>query len=93
MAPRQDAYVLPRHPARPTPAQTNSLARAALILSIMQIVMFPLGIAAIVAGTGARRQIRETGEAGYRMATAGLMLGWLGVTILLIAMIAGLGSH
>jgi Domain of unknown function (DUF1707)/Domain of unknown function (DUF4190) len=93
LAPRQDPYALPHRPPRPTPARANSLAKAALILGIMQVFLFPLGIAAIVAGAKARRQIRQTGEAGYNQATLGLALGWIGVTIFFIAMIAGLGSN
>jgi Domain of unknown function (DUF1707)/Domain of unknown function (DUF4190) len=93
LVPRQDPYALPRHPPRPARARINSLAKTALILGIMQFFFFPLGIAAIVAGTKARRQIRETGEAGYDRATLGLALGWMGVTIFFIAMIAGLGPN
>lgn len=93
LVPRQDPYALPRHPPRPAPARTNSLARSALILGIVQIFFLPLGVAAIVAGAKARRQIRETGEAGYNRATLGMALGWMGVTIFFIAMIAGLGSY
>ena len=40
---------------------------------------FVAGIPAIVFGHIARRQIRETGEAGDGMALAGLIMGYLGV--------------
>jgi Domain of unknown function (DUF1707)/Domain of unknown function (DUF4190) len=93
LVPRQDPYALPRHPPRPAPTRTNSLARSALILGIMQVLLPPLGIAAIVAGTKARRQIRQTGEAGYDWATWGLVFGWIGVTIFFIAMLSGLGPN
>src|ERR1022692_2099293 len=89
MAPRLDAYALPRHSTRPAPAGTNSLARSALILGIVQVLFPPLAIGAVVAGTKARRQIRQTGEAGYDRATWGLILGWIGVTMLIISLTVG----
>jgi hypothetical protein len=44
VAPRQDAYALPRHPARSALVQTNSLARAAVIVAWIgaTIILFVL---------------------------------------------------
>jgi Domain of unknown function (DUF1707)/Domain of unknown function (DUF4190) len=89
LVPRQDPNGLPRRPPRPASARTNSLARSALILGIVQILFPPLAIGAVVAGAKARRQIRQTGEAGYDRATWGLVLGWIGVMMLIISLTAG----
>jgi hypothetical protein len=62
------------------PRPTNSLAIASLICGIGQLVAaFPAGIAAIILGHMARRQIKETGEQGNGMAVAGLILGYVGI--------------
>ncbi len=54
---------------------------------------FPAGLAAIILGHRARRQIRETGEQGDGMALAGLVLGYIGIgfTLLLVVVIVLLG--
>jgi hypothetical protein len=80
---------------------TNGMAIAALICGVCQIFFwFLTGIPAIVLGHMARRQIRQTGEAGDGMALAGMILGYIGLvlTILLavgivIAVIAASHSH
>jgi hypothetical protein len=95
------AFRRPQYPARlsqtlPVPRQsaTNSLAVASLVCGIGQLVaFFPAGIAAIILGHKARRQIRATGEQGDGMARAGLILGYVGtVGLLLLALliVAGL---
>jgi hypothetical protein len=64
---------------------TSSKAIVALVLGIVSILICTLaGIAAIVVGNQARRDIRHTGEAGDGMALAGVILGWvaLGLTVL-----------
>ena len=53
----------------PPPAQTNGMAIAALITA------FLFSPAGIVLGIVARKQIRRTGEQGWGMATAGLVIG------------------
>jgi len=45
------------------------------------------GIPAIILGHMARRQIRQTGEQGAGMAMAGLVLGYIGVALAVIALI------
>jgi len=70
------------------PQRTNSLAVASLACGVGQLFFWLLAaIPAVVLGHMARRQIRETGEAGQGMATAGLVLGWIGIalTVLFIA--------
>jgi hypothetical protein len=53
----------------PPPRQTNTMAILALVLA------FAVAPAGIVLGVLARKQIRQTGEDGWGLATAGLVLG------------------
>jgi hypothetical protein len=72
----------------PLQRRTNSLAVASLACGLGQIFFwFLAAIPAVVLGHMARRQIRQTGEDGQGMATAGLVLGWIGIalTVLFIA--------
>jgi hypothetical protein len=67
--------------------RTNSLAIAALVCGIAQLIgLLPLAIAAIVCGHLARRKIRRTGERGRGLATAGLILGYIGVGLLAVTL-------
>ncbi len=69
--------------------RTNQMAVASLVCGICQIFFwFIAGVPAIVFGHVARRQIRQTGEAGSGMATAGLIMGYIGVLAPIIALIA-----
>ena len=66
---------------------TSSLAIAALVCGIIQFCgLFPAGIAAVVLGHLARRKIRRTGERGRGLATAGLILGYIGVGLLVVTL-------
>jgi Domain of unknown function (DUF4190) len=82
-APGQQFYY---PPARPT----NGLALAALICGVAQFAVGVTFIPAIICGHLARRQIRQTGEAGDGMALAGLILGYVGgaLAILVIVLFA-----
>jgi hypothetical protein len=78
---------------------TNGLAVASLVCGLMEV--FTLGITAIPAvilGHVARGQIRRNGERGDGMATAGLVLGWLGIAFFVlivvgVAAMAVTGNH
>ncbi len=75
--------------------RTNGLAIAALVCGLGQLVVgFPAGIAAIIVGRRARRQIRQSGEQGDGMARAGVILGYLGVglTLCILLLLLVLGS-
>ena len=74
-------------PALPSaPARTNPLAVGSLACGIGQVFLGPLPtIPAIVLGHMARREIRRTGEDGMGLATAGLVLGWLGAGLVVLA--------
>ncbi len=74
--------------APPRAQRTNPYAIASLICGIIQFVgVLPAGIIAIVLGHVARREIRRTGEDGYGMAKAGLILGYVGVVLSIILVI------
>lgn len=87
--------------AQPFGAQrpTNGLAIASLVCGGSQIFFwFLTGIPAIVFGHLARRQIRQTGEAGDAMALTGMILGYIGVALavlfaVIIVIIAVAVSH
>ncbi|WP_051704380.1 DUF4190 domain-containing protein [Glycomyces sp. NRRL B-16210] len=64
--------------AYPPPRPTNGLAIAALVMGCVGACN-PISILALIFGMIAKRQIRERGEQGEGMATAGIVLGWIGV--------------
>jgi Domain of unknown function (DUF4190) len=75
--------------------RTNPSAVAALVCGILTICgLFPAVIAALILGHRALRQIRRTGEAGYGLAKAGLILGYLGLALMAVAVLVALmGDH
>ncbi|MGH3928704.1 MAG: DUF4190 domain-containing protein [Pseudonocardiaceae bacterium] len=76
------------HPYRPT----NGLAVASLVLGIIWIYWIG-SILALIFGYVARSQIRERGDGGAGLATAGIVLGWIGIGILLAILIIGFISR
>jgi hypothetical protein len=84
-------------PAAPI-ARTNRLAIAALVCGIVQFGYpfakgFALaGIAAIILGHRAIRQINRSGDRGYGLAKAGLILGYAVLALSLIGIIAVLAT-
>lgn len=79
---------------------TNGLAVASLVCGIGQIfAWFVGGVAAVILGHMAIRQIRRTGEDGAGMARAGLILGYIGValsvagTIAFVALVVWAANH
>jgi hypothetical protein len=69
-------------------SRTNGMAIASLVLGILWIYWIG-SILALVFGYVARRQIRERGEQGAGMATAGIVLGWIGVGVLALFVVIG----
>jgi hypothetical protein len=68
--------------------RTNPLAIASLACGVGQLMVGPLStIPAIVLGHVAHRQIRQTGEDGAGLATAGLVLGWIGAAFTALVLI------
>lgn len=75
-------------PAKSAPVRrkTNSRAIAAIICAVVSLI-FPLAaVGAIVFGHVARREIRRSGEAGARLATTGIVVGWIWLLVVLIAL-------
>lgn len=68
--------------AYPAPGATNGFAIASLVCSCIGI-----GLLGIIFGHVARRQIRVQGQGGDGMAIAGIVLGWVGLVISVIAII------
>lgn len=76
----------PAWPVAPVPARTNPLAVAALACGLGQpFTGFLSTIPAVVLGHMARREIRRTGENGMGLAITGLVLGWTGAAMLVLA--------
>ncbi|MEV4631400.1 DUF4190 domain-containing protein [Micromonospora sp. NPDC049523] len=74
-----------------TPPQ-NGMAVASLVVSIVGVLGLCgyglggyLGIVGAILGHVAKRQIRERGESGAGMATAGIIIGWITTAIAVIA--------
>ena len=79
-----------QQPPATLPARRNTLAVVSLVSGIVSWLLVPLvgGIVAVVTGHVAKEQIRQTGEEGNTLATAGLVLGYLHLAFLLL--LAGL---
>ena len=73
----------------PPPQRTNGMAIASMVLGILWLYWIG-SILALVFGYVAKRQIRERNEAGGGMATAGIVLGWIGVGILAVVFLFGI---
>jgi hypothetical protein len=71
------------------PTRTNPLAIASLVCGIGQLLLGLLaGIPGIILGFIALNQIKTKGEGGRGMAIAGIVLGFIGVALSLILIIA-----
>jgi hypothetical protein len=78
-------------PGGPVAARpTNDKALISLIAGILGVSFLPLigSIVAVVTGGMARREIRDSAGAygGEGMATAGLVLGWIGIALSVIGL-------
>ncbi len=88
--PMPDGQFVPFPVPAPVP-ETNGLAIASLLFGI-----FWLGglgsLAALVLGYRARREIRRSagGQRGSSLATIGIVLGWIGIALLVLAAVAAL---
>lgn len=71
----------------PPPQQTNGMAIASMVLGILWIYWIG-SILALIFGYLARKDIREKGQSGDGMAIAGIVLGWVGIGVLSIVLIA-----
>jgi hypothetical protein len=80
-----------REVARPTfvraSSPTNGLAIASLVLSVFWLWWIGSALA-VVLGHVALRQIARSGQSGRGMAIVGLVLGYVGLAVLLVALLA-----
>jgi hypothetical protein len=80
-------------------AGTNGLAIASFVCGLLFFLWFVPSILAVVFGHLARRQLRDAGghQRGAGLATAGLVLGWLGMAavavIVVVLVIDAAGSE
>ncbi|WP_194383187.1 DUF4190 domain-containing protein [Microbacterium luteum] len=88
----------PAHGATPPPygaggpagARTNTLAIVSLIASISAFVILPFlgSLAGVITGHMSLSQISRTGEQGRGLALAGLIVGYVGLALAVIGVIA-----
>lgn len=78
---RVAAYAGPRAAVR---TGTNGMAIASFVCSLLFFIWFIPSILAVVFGFVARRQLRDSmgQQSGAALATAGIVLGWIGVALL-----------
>lgn len=75
----------------PVHRPTNAMAVASMVLGILWLYWIG-SILALVFGYIAKKQIRERGESGGGMATAGIVLGWIGIALLAIVIVFGVAA-
>ncbi|WP_158545848.1 DUF4190 domain-containing protein [Blastococcus sp. TF02A-30] len=71
------------------PRRTNGMAVASMVLGILWLYWIG-SILALVFGYVAKQQIRQRGDSGSGMATAGIVLGWVGIGFLVLGLVFGL---
>jgi Domain of unknown function (DUF4190) len=76
----------------PASRGTNGMAIASMVLGILWIYWIG-SVLALIFGYIAKSQIRARQENGGGMATAGLVLGWIGVGFFVIAIIVGVAAR
>ncbi|BDZ55549.1 DUF4190 domain-containing protein [Agromyces marinus] len=91
--PAQPAQQAPAYGAAPTYGETPSYAAPAAqktnVLAIVSLVSaFFVSLVAIITGHIALSQIKKTGEQGRGLAIAGLIIGYVGLVLGIIALIA-----
>jgi len=80
----------PMYANSPAAAKTNTMALMSLIFSLVGLVLFPglLQLLALIFGIVAKNQIKNTGEGGSGMATAGIVISsivlFFGLVIVII---------
>ena len=84
----QPGYGQPGYPYGQPIRRNNGMAIASMILGIVWIYWIG-SVLALVFGLIAKKQIRESGEGGSGMATAGIVLGAIGMVTLSLFLIAG----
>lgn len=88
----QSPYGMPPYGGYPMPPGTNGLAIASLVCSLGGLVTCISAPVGIVLGHVARRQIRQTGEQGDGLATAGLWVGYILTGLFFLFLIVWVGG-
>ncbi|QEV99938.1 DUF4190 domain-containing protein [Microbacterium caowuchunii] len=93
--PGQTGYAPPTYPGSgytPYPAapKTNVLAIVSLIASIANFVILPFvgALAGVITGHISLKQLKTSGENGRGMALAGTIVGWVGLALSILGIIA-----
>lgn len=90
-APPASGYpAAPGYGTYPPAAKTNTLAIVSLISAIVGFVLIPFvpSIVAVITGHMSLGQIKRTGEQGRGLGLAGTIIGWVGVGLWVLAVIA-----
>jgi hypothetical protein len=87
----QQGYGQPGYPYGPPTRRNNGMAIASMVLGIVWIYWIG-SVLALVFGIIAKKQIRETGEGGSGTATAGIVLGAIGMVTLSLFLIGFSGA-
>jgi hypothetical protein len=69
---------------------TNGFAIASLTMGVLGLSALPLigAVLALIFGHRARREIANSGESGEGLATAGVILGWVGLGLAALLLLA-----
>jgi len=72
------------------PAKTNTLAIVSLIASISSFVILPFigSIVGVITGHMSLKQLKTSGEQGRGMALAGTIVGWVGLGLTILGIVA-----
>jgi uncharacterized protein DUF4190/uncharacterized protein DUF1707 len=70
--------------------KTNGFAVGSLVCGVIPVFC---GIPAVILGHNARRQIRKSGDRGDGMAVAGLILGYLWISLLVLIIALNIAHH
>lgn len=85
--PYPQGFAPPQYVVGPPAPGTNGLAIASMVLGILWIYWIG-SILAVIFGHVALSQIKRTRAGGKGMAIAGLVLGYLGIAVLVVGIIA-----
>ena len=85
----------PRPAAAPAAPPTSGMAIASLLLGIGGLTVIPIigSVLALILGYMARNDIRERSHevSGEGLATAGIVLGWIGIGLMVLGILVGVG--
>lgn len=78
----------------PTGPPNSSMAIVSLIAGILGLTLFPVvgSIVAVITGPMAKKEIAASAGTlgGERLATAGMIMGWIGIALLMLGLCLGI---